>query len=240
VKATLIDKMGDDLTVVNAARVSFDKLSTWDWSGFDDETHGGVFLREKDTKLIHYLAKHGHWTPFAHPQLTLHVKAPIFVARQLDKHQVGLVKNEVSRRYVDESPEFYIPTKWRKRAADKKQGSSPEEFVGTVSWEFTPEECMYELYEFVSTLYDDMISAGICPEQARMVLPQSMYTEWYWTGSLYAFLRVCKERLSDDAQAETRQIAWDIADILMANYPVSWGAFYAHNMPVTLPAREIV
>jgi thymidylate synthase (FAD) len=237
VKATLIDSMGSDLTVVNAARVSFDKKSHWEYGNKVDAVGFTIAeLSKADTKLIHYLAKHGHWTPFAHPQLTLHVKAPIFVARQLDKHQVGLVKNEVSRRYVDSEPEFYEPKVWRKKAKNKKQGSSPEAV--------DDHAYMQQAYGFtvnsVERIYAGLLQGGVCPEQARMILPQSMYTEWYWTGSLYAFLRVCKERLSDDAQAETRQIAWDIADILMANYPVSWGAFYAHNMPVTLPAREIV
>ena len=190
-KVELLDVMGSDLTVVNAARVSF---------AMESEEFGS-----RDKKLIRYLAAHGHWTPFAHVQVQLRIKAPVFVARQLVKHQVGLVWNEVSRRYVDFTPEFHAPEAWRKRAPDKKQGSLLETFTGI------DEEHWDTIYwghmETCKTIYDIMIASGVAPEQARMILPQSMMTEWIWTGSLVAFARVVKLRSSSDAQYECQHIA---------------------------------
>ena len=148
----LIDVMGTDLSVVNAARVSFAKDSKE--------------LSEKDEKLIKYLAKHNHWSPFGHASLQFRIKAPIFVARQLVKHQVGLVWNEVSRRYVDDEPEFYIPQEWRLKADNKKQGSSDE----------TIEYSLGSTLEFIKTTYNNMLKANIAPEMARMILPQNLYT----------------------------------------------------------------
>ena len=193
----LIDHMGSDLTVVNAARVSFAKES----KEFSD----------KDEKLINYLAKHNHWSPFGHCSLQFRIKAPIFVARQLVKHQVGLVWNEVSRRYVDDEPEFYIPEKWRLRAENKKQGSSDEEIE-------------YDITDFVSKskeLYNDMLESDIAPEMARMILPQNMMTEWYWSGSLMAFARVVNLRIKEDTQEETRVIATHIDKHLKDHFPIS-------------------
>ena len=193
----LIDKMGSDLSVVNAARVSFAKRKE--------------LLDEKDEKLIKYLAEHDHWSPFGHTSLQFLIKAPIFVARQLVKHQVGLVWNEVSRRYVDDKPEFYIPFMWRKRAENKKQGSSNEEVE-------------YDITDFVSKskeLYNDMLESEIAPEMARMVLPQNMMTEWYWSGSLMAFARVVNLRIKEDTQEETRVIATHIDKHLKDHFPIS-------------------
>lgn len=203
-KVELVDYMGDDLSVVNAARVSFDKQSE--------------YLGEKDKKLINYLAKHGHWTPFAHTAISLRIKAPIFVARQLGKHQVGLVWNEVSRRYVDETPEFYTPEVWRAKAENVKQGSSEE------SVEVDYSSYYLELVKFCSEVYDQMLGDNVCPEQARMVLPQSMYTTWIWTGSLMAFARVCNLRLDPHTQKETREVAQMISDVIKPLYPESWRA----------------
>ena len=203
-KVALIDSMGTDLTVVNTARVSFDK-------------HHEEFTKG-DEKLIAYLAKHGHWTPFGHPQLQFRISAPIFVARQLVKHQVGLVWNEVSRRYVDEMPHFYIPSQWRGRAEDKKQGSSKE----TVDLNFTITDAVIDLHTNALALYRQLLDAKIAPEQARLVLPQSMYTEWYWTGSLYAFARVCNLRTSEDAQEETKEVASMISNLISPKFPISW------------------
>jgi len=202
--ATLIDSMGTDLTVVNAARVSFDKHHK-------EITKG-------DEKLIAYLAKHGHWTPFGHPQLQFRISAPIFVARQLVKHQVGLVWNEVSRRYVDTIPLFYIPNQWRGKAEDKKQGSSKE--VIDLNSEITDK--IVDLHTNALDLYKQLLAAKVAPEQARLVLPQSMYTEWHWTGSLYAFARVCNLRISDDAQEETRYVAQKISTLIEPKFPISW------------------
>jgi len=222
--ATLIDKLGDDLTVVNAARVSFSKKSQW----ARNIPGQGIFeLKDGDKKLIRYLAKHSHWTPFGHCTLSFHIKAPIFVARQLVKHQVGLVWNEVSRRYVDEVPEYWVPEEWRGRPTDKKQGSSEE----TVEWlnrKVRTGAAVNKACDHAVETYNKMIEAGVAPEQARMVLPQNTYTEWYWTGSLYAFSRVCNLRCKGDTQEETREVAWEIHDLVQEKFPVSWPAlFYA-------------
>lgn len=243
-KATYVDHMGSDLSVVNAARVSFDKQSSWEddpnkmTSGEDE--HGEYLentLRERDVKLIRYLATHNHWTPFGHTSITIHCKAPIFVARQLGKHQTGLVWNEVSRRYVDSEPEFFVPDSWRLRAKDKKQGSSEEtveldqfDCAGSrrvpneTGWTADLSEAHGFIMNDLLVHYEALLSAGVAPEQARMVLPQSTYTEWYWTGSLAAFARVCNLRLAPDTQKETRDIAKDISGIMRELYPVSWEA----------------
>ena len=207
----LMDKMGSDLTVVNAARVSFAKESGWDIIPEGGETEG--ILNQSDEKLIKYLAKHNHWSPFGHCSMQFHIKAPIFVARQLVKHQVGLVWNEVSRRYVDDEPEFYIPKSWRLRP-DKsiKQGSSDEtidyDIAGTMS--------------YVKTTYHNLLREQVAPEMARMVLPQNMYTEWYWSGTLMAFARVCNLRCAKDTQWETQQIANKIDRFGAEFFPYSW------------------
>jgi len=196
--------MGDDLMVANVARVSFKKWHT-------------EFL-PSDARLLSYLAREGHWSPFAHPQVQFRITAPVFIARQLVKHQIGLVWNEVSRRYVDAEPEFYVPTEWRARASDKKQGSAN----APADWQ--PRGPYQALCTKARELYEDMIEAGIAPEQARMVLPQAMQTQWIWTGSLYAFARVCRERLHPHAQAETREVAELIDTHMAAAFPVSWAA----------------
>ena len=214
----LIEFMGSDLTVVNAARVSMAKESSY----VEDPYNEVWMLKHEDENLIEYLAKHGHWTPFSHPQVTLRVKAPIFVARQLFKHKQGLTENEVSRRYVDSEPEFYVPKVWRKRAENVKQGSSDDEVEhGKHMIDFGM------ALHFSDRAYHSLLAAGVCPEQARMVLPQSMYTEWYWTGSLAAFARVCKLRLDPHAQAETREVAQKISRIMEDLYPSSWKALMA-------------
>ena len=223
---TLIDSMGTDLSVVNAARVSFNKKATW---GHHVPGQGIFELREGDKKLIRYLAKHGHWTPFGHATLSYHIKAPIFVARQLVKHQVGLVWNEVSRRYVEDTPEFWMPEVWRGRPTDKKQGSSEEEIVWLDREQRVgagvDKACVYAV-----EMYEKMIRAGVAPEQARMVLPQNTYTEWYWTGSLFAFSRVCNLRCKGDTQEETRNVAWEIYDLAKEKFPVSWESLFYANI----------
>ena len=207
-----IDKMGSDLSVVNAARVSFAKESEWE-SIPEAGTIEGL-LSSQDEKLIGYLAKHNHWSPFGHASMQFHIKAPVFVARQLVKHQVGLVWNEVSRRYVDDEPEFYEPTEWRLAAEDKKQGSSDETVEYDISY----------IYANCNEVYQYMIKAGIAPEMARMVLPQSMMTEWYWSGTLMAFARVCNLRCKPDTQLETQVVANQIDEIGEEYFPVSWKA----------------
>lgn len=204
IQVALLNQMGDDLSVVNAARVSFDKVH--------------LEMEPSDEKLIKYLADHNHWSPFAHTSLQFHIRAPIFIARQLAKHQVGLVWNEVSRRYVSDSPDSWKPDYWRKAAANKKQGSTDEE----VTSNSIVSKIYNESVRASIATYDNMIEFGVCPEQARAVLPQAAYTEWYWTGSLYAFSRVCKLRQADDAQAETRYIADQISERCKINFPISW------------------
>ena len=225
IKVDLVDHMGTDLTVVNAARVSFDKASFWEYSTVEHPEFGLIrdeHLSDADTKLIHYLAKHNHWSPFAHTSIQLRIKAPIFVARQLVKHQVGGVWNEVSRRYVDSEPEFYFPEVWRGRPTDgMKQGSSGE--VTHVHGVLVSHGAQYAASTALG-MYNQLIDGGVAPEQARMILPQNMMTEWYWTCSLMFFARVCKERLAPGAQAETRDVASLIAREVELLFPVSWNA----------------
>lgn len=204
ISVEFLDCLGSDLTVVNAARVSF---------AMESEQFGS-----RDKKLVRYLAAHGHWTPFAHVQVQLRIKAPVFVARQLVKHQAGLVWNEVSRRYVDFTPEFHAPEAWRKRAPDKKQGSLNE----TIDNDSLLYNSYWDLMTKAEDLYSFMLEKGVAPEQARMVLPQSMMTEWYWTGSLAAFARVVTQRLSEDAQYECRIVAEKIDQLLVNHEPISY------------------
>lgn len=220
----LVDSMGSDLSVVNAARVSFAKESDWE---LDKKLDGYYQLSEKDVKLINYLAKHSHWSPFAHNSLTFRIKAPIFVARQLVKHQVGGVWNEVSRRYVDDEPSFFFPEVWRGKPVNAKQGST-----GTVDkiW-WIPEDSWYsvdqgvrEITQYTLRRYMRMIEEGVAPEQARMILPQNTMTEWWWTGSLMFFARVCKQRLDPHAQQETREVAQMITDAIPQEFEHSWKA----------------
>lgn len=222
IEVTLVDSMGSDLSLVNAARVSFDKTSEWA-VGYPSEDNGnGKKLSERDAKLINYLAKHNHWTPFGHVFASFRVKAPFFVARQLGKHQVGLVWNEVSRRYVDGEPEFYIPDTLRGRAENVKQGSS----LNAVE---TPGAGLHYpgidyLVETALTAYKGLLNDGVAPEQARMVLPQNTMTEWIWSGSLAAWARVCKLRMDPHTQLETGSVAWKIAEELQNVFPVGFKA----------------
>jgi len=226
IDATLIDYMGTDLSVVNAARVSFGKKS----ESLGSVTANGVtrqVLHDSDTKLINYLAKHKHTSPFGHCFASFHIKAPVFVARQLVKHKF-LRWNEISRRYVDTKPEFYVPDVWRGKAEDKKQGSdgvieeathilySNNEFYGCIDETDPYYQCLNS--------YEGLLRLGVCPEQARMVLPQSMMTEWYWSGSLDAFADMCNLRCSGDTQLETRLVANQICDSMKELFPVSWFA----------------
>ena len=241
IEVTYIDHMGSDLTVVNAARVSFGKKS--EWSVFSDS-----ILEDSDAKLIKYLAKHKHTSPFGHCFASFHVKAPIFVARQLVKHKF-LRWNEISRRYVDIEPEFYEPKEWRGRAEDKKQGSSgvleldkmyahgeyehikdvfekePEKY-GVYTDSLVPDlsimDEVHECNEYVLSIYRKLIAAGVAPEQARIVLPQSMMTEWYWSGSLDAFADMCNLRTTNDTQFETRLVAILLSNKMLELFPASW------------------
>ncbi len=222
IKATYIDHMGNDLTVANAARVSFGKTSE-----MEDDPWGPPKLKAKDAKLIRYLAKHRHISPFGHCFASFHVKAPIFVARQLVKHKF-LRWNEISRRYTTENIEFYTPDVWRGKSADKKQGSEGviveathimhtlNEYDGCIDEDNPYDLCLFS--------YEQLLALGVAPEQARMVLPQSTMTEWYWSGSLDAFADMCNLRCKPDTQAETRIVADQISEKMKELFPVSWEA----------------
>jgi len=205
-KAEYIDHMGSDLTVVNAARVSFAKEA--------EE------LGTKDQRLIKYLAKHNHWTPFSHPQITLRYTIPIVVARQEFKHTIGFSRNEISRRYVDDTPEFYEPKSWRARP----EGSIKQGSAGDVDSQNQFDWLYKEACGVTREIYFQMIEAGVAPEQARLVLPQGMYTSYYVTGSLAAFARMCKQRSDSSAQAEIQELALHVGEIIEPLFPHSWEA----------------
>lgn len=211
IKAELIDHMGSDLTVVNSARVSFSKTS---------ELLEDGSLVDQDKRLITYLAKHNHFTPFTHPQITLRETVPIFVARQRFKHVVGFTYNEISRRYVDDTPEFYVPEEWRGRPEGSvKQGSS-----GVIQHNMTARDSYSRFRQLVLDEYEYMLSLGVAPEQARMVLPQSTLTSYYVTGSLAAFARLYRQRSDSHAQQEIQELAEQINQIIAPLFPVSWAA----------------
>ena len=205
-KVEYVDHLGSDINVLNAARVSFAK----EVKEFD---------LEKDTKLINYLARHNHFTPLAHTAVTIRVKAPIFIARQFVKHQIGLVWNEESRRYIDEEPEFYLPKMLRGRPVNAKQGSSGD----LESSELFTQMMLTETKNCLD-LYNRLLEGNVAPEQARMVLPQNTMTNWMWTGSLVAFSRVVKLRVDEHAQQEAQELAKLINDVVAPLYPVSWKA----------------
>lgn len=216
ITAEYIDHLGSDLTVVNSARVSFNKESQLDELGTTSP---------QDTKLIAYLAKHKHFTPFTHPQITLRETVPIFVARQRFKHVVGFTYNEVSRRYVDDTPQFHIPTEWRSRPEGSvKQGSGD---THPLSVEMS--NSYSEFLGMVEKFYSESIELGIAPEQARMVLPQSMLTSYYVTGSLAAFARLYMQRTDPHAQKEIHDLAYQIGKIISPLFPVSWSALTQGN-----------
>lgn len=210
---TLVDHMGTDCTVVNAARISFGKKVTE--------------MSDKDVRLLQYLAKHKHWTPFAHPQITFHIKMPIFVARQFMKSNVGVVYNEISRRYVDDTPEFYGPGNWRKRPEGSvKQGSGDalpydsQFLAGTANEEATDKAI---------SAYKTLLYAGVAPEMARMVLPVSMYTEVWATMSLQAAHRIVALRLDPHAQWEIQQYGKAMDDLIKPLFPHAWQALNGDN-----------
>jgi thymidylate synthase (FAD) len=202
-----ITHMGSDDTVCDAARVSMDKTAD-------------LFTPSQNERLINYLARHNHWSPFSHVSVQMRFKAPIFVARQLAKHQVGFAWNEVSRRYVNSDPEFYYPSFFRDKADNVKQGSShtanahSDLFMSSYK----------DLHDAALLVYQDMIEKGVCPEQARMILPQSMLTEWIWTGSLYAWSRMYRLRVDSHAQAEVQMYAHLVGNICSKHFPLSWNA----------------
>jgi thymidylate synthase (FAD) len=253
IQVKLVDHMGDDLSTVNSARVSFDKASEFETIEFNTEAemfkwfdeggkgyydleyvmsdrwYGGHpvnVLSEKDAKLTKYLADHRHLTPFRHNAIQIRCTAPIFLARQLGKHQAGLSWNEVSRRYVDTPPEFYTPDEWRGRPEGSiKQGSSGAVHKVTIDGVDYQTDEVYDNLTRVSLItYEAMLESGVAPEMARMVLPQSMMTTWIWSGNLLAFTHVYKERIAEGAQLEAQHFAKELGVILEQLFPVSFKA----------------
>lgn len=211
-----IDKLGTDLTIVNAARVSFDK-------------HHGEF-GSGDDKLLAYLAEHDHWSPFAHAQVQVRITAPIFIARQLVKHQIGLVWNEVSRRYVTDDPTFYLPKVWRGKPTEgAKQGSE-----GEVQLSHEAATRIMRLMQDSTDAYACLLAEGVCAEQARMFLLLNLMTSWYWTGSLYACARVCRLRLDKHAQGEARDVGVKLDEICQAHFPHAWAKLAQAWQPLQL------
>lgn len=261
IKATYIDHMGSDLTVVNAARTSFGKESTWDYGpptehlGYNNEAHyrQEKILKPADAKLIRFLArgyrtlewdelieelrqygrdsdydnlerallefknKAQHWAPFAHPQLQMRVQMPIFLARQMVKHQVGGVWSEVSRRYVSDEPEFWFPEDWHTRPEDVKQGSG-----GLVPQQGIADSIAVNATQHALTAYGQLLGGGVAPEEARIILPQNTMTTVVWTGSLLFWARVCNQRLDSHAQLAAQELAKHIEAIIQPRFPVSW------------------
>lgn len=243
-KVEYVCHSGSDLLVVDAARASFGKQSEWDISGYEEvvdeesrlvEYHPIKVLKEKDKKLIHFLAREKHMLPFRHPTVTLRCKAPLFVVRQLGKHQAGMSWSEESRRYITTEPEFYWPDKWRKKAENVKQGSSDErsEYMhdpkyGGGNWDTIDEYVREEVVHGLVLMYHSMIKEGVAPEQARMILPQNMMITWVWTGTLLAWHHMIKERSAPTAQRETQEFARMVEQIMNDLYPVSMEALRSY------------
>lgn len=223
---------GDDLLVVDAARVSFAKTSEWEEGTRDEQGRIELSLRLRDAKLINYLAREKHVLPFRHPSITLRCKAPLFLARQLGKHQVGMSWSEESRRYIDSEVELWWPDMWRKRAEDKKQGSTDEP-VDTMTitedeWITTPESVAGAAARQAVWAYNMLLQGGVAPEQARMVLPQNMYINWVWTGTLLSWMHMYKLRTGHGAQKEAVEFVGKVRDVIEPLYPVSWAALMEH------------
>ena len=219
IEVSYIDHMNSDLSVANTARVSFDKETNWEEGHDADGPY--YFLKDRDKRLINFLAREKHLLPFRHPQIQLHIKAPIFVFRQLDKHQVGFSTSEISRRYVTGEPEFFEPEYWRQAAPDKKQGSIDTPVEGL---EGALHGRLNQVYGDVLDLYEALLGASVAPEMARIVLPQAMMTQQIKTGSLLGWHHLYKLRSSPDAQKEIRIVAEQIKEIVEQLFPVSWKA----------------
>ena len=228
--AEYMDHMGSDLSVVNAARVSFDKVSDWEkeiigtpYEGYPTTIERAIGLKAEDKKLINYLAKHDHWTPFAHTAIQLRMGAPVPIRTQSFKHKQGLVENEESRRYISSRPVLFMPDEFRNApTGGAKQGSSDKHKASGAWLTVYRDRC-----EAMIDLYEEMIADGVCPEQARFVLPQGCIVNWVWTGNLYAFANFYKKRTDPHAQKEIRDLAEDVASLIAPLFPVSWAALTA-------------
>lgn len=229
-QAQYISHMGDDLSVVNAARVSFDKTSEWEWECCGKPFQGVSApeccglpeprLKDADARLIRYLAKHDHWTPFAHTSISLRMKAPVPIRTQCFKHKQGLVENEESRRYISSTPELFVPEYFRaKPEGSIKQGSGDKHPHSAGAKEAYVAMCMDAI-----ALYESFVEGGICPEQARFVLPQGCQVNWIWTGNLYAFANFYLKRTDPHAQVEIQQLAKQVGEIIEPLFPTSWKA----------------
>ena len=220
-KAEILAVFGNDLMVVNAARVSMSKWHV-------------TFDPESDTRLIDYLAREGHWSPFSHPKASFLLHLPIFVARQWEKHRVGCVRgydiydqNEQSRRYVDDEPEFFVPTEWRSRPAGNIKQGSGEPLTAKQHDACT--EILDWAHEQALDAYTYLLQKDVAPEQARMVLPQTMYTTWVETGSLAYWHRLCGLRMDAHAQREIHDLACQVSAQMETAFPVSWAALTEHK-----------
>lgn len=223
-KAEYIDHMGDDLSVVNAARVSFDKVSTWD-CGCEGSCNGDCLfeaprLADSDDRLIKFLARHNHWTPFAHTAISLRMKAPVPIRTQCFKHKAGFVENEESRRYISSTPELFIPEFFREKPQGSIKQGSGERHPREVKWKT---KYVRRCQDAIRT-YTLMVEDGVCPEQARFILPQGCYVNWVWTGNLMAFARFYNQRTDSHAQKEIQDLATEVGRIIRPLFPVSWAA----------------
>lgn len=228
-KAEYINHMGDDLSVVNAARVSFDKESEWEpcdsssscptvWT--EDDRGNWVKLSEADAKLIRYLAKHNHWTPFAHTSIQLRMKAPVPIRTQCFKHKAGFTENEESRRYISSTPELFVPKVFRSKPEGSVKQGSGAAHSASEGWKAVYTDFGIEAIN----MYEQMIAEGICPEQARLILPQGCYVNWIWTGNLASFARFYNQRTDPHAQKEIQELAEMVGEIIQPLFPVSWAA----------------
>lgn len=220
---------GDDLSVVDAARVSYDKKSVaLGYTGSSDSNMIPV-IHDSDKRLIKYLADHQHYSPFNHAFVTFRCTAPVFCIAQLQKHEY-MPWNQVSRRYIDTDPEFYTPDEWRGKPKNSKQGSS-----GAAESQYFPNIYAKEIHEKCLGDYRKMIAQGVAAEQARMLLPQSMLSSWVWSGSLKAVSKMCKLRCAHDTQYESRVVANKISEYMEELFPVSWAALMGKEYPTIRP-----
>lgn len=224
ISVELLDYCGSDEAVANAARVSFSQFGEW-----NSVPEG--YTKAKSDKLIKYLAEHKHTTPFRQNCITVRCKAPVFLARQLMKHQSGLTWSEASRRYVDTPPEFFFPESWRNRPEGSlKQGSGTDNVEilhrgdHTYSWSEKTTEAYFDHITDCMNLYQDMLDNNVAPELARMVLPQSMVVDWVWSGNLLAFAHCFNLRIKENAQIEAQEFAKELDKVIALLFPVAWPA----------------